>query len=242
MVAASEVGWRIGRARLARSAGELAKGVGSAEAVVCGLFGLLVAFTFSGAAGRFEDRRFIIADEANAIGTAYLRLDLLPSDAQPPLRELFRKYVDNRGGVYREMQDTAATEVRLAETVVLQTAIWNMAVSAIKEQGPPTPATALVLGSLNEMIDISDTRKMATLTHPPVIVFLLLGVFGLVCSALVGYETSQNAARSWLHSVTFAAVVSLTVYVIVDIEFPRLGFIRVDSADAAIYDLRETMQ
>ena len=74
------------------------------------LFGLLVAFTFSGAASRFEDRRHLIAAEANAIGTAYLRLDLLPSDAQPPLRELFLRYLDARFAVYRQIEDVSAVE------------------------------------------------------------------------------------------------------------------------------------
>jgi hypothetical protein len=92
------------------------------------------------------------------------------------------------------------------------------------------------------MIDITDTRKMATNTHPPPIIFVVLGLLSLVCAALVGYDTSENAARSWLHSVIFAGVVSLTVYVIVDVEFPRLGLIRVDSADAVIFELLETMR
>ena len=241
MLVASEAGWRIGRARLAGTAGALAKGAGSAEAAVFGLFGLLVAFTFSGAAQRFEARRHLIAEEANTIGTAYLRLDLLPRDAQPGVRELFGKYVDNRYAVYRQAQDSASTEAKLAETASLQSAIWDMTFSALKEQGLPTPGTTLLLGSLNEMIDITETRRMATITHPPPIIFVVLGLLSLVCAALVGYDTSDNTARSWLHSVTFAAVVSLTVYVIVDVEFPRLGLIRVDSADAAIFNLREIM-
>lgn len=242
MLVASEAGWRIGRARLTGTAGALAKGAGTAEAAVFGLFGLLVAFTFSGAAERFEARRHLIAEEGNTIGTAYLRLDLLPRDAQPAVRELFVKYVDNRHSVYRQAHDSAATEAKLAETASLQSAIWDMTFSALKEQGLPAPATALLLGSLNEMIDITDTRRMATITHPPLVIFVVLGILSLVCAALVGYDTSDNAARSWLHSVTFAAVVSLTVYVIVDVEFPRLGFIRVDSADAAIFELREIMR
>ena len=98
MLAAAEAGRRIGVARLARSDG-LAKGGGSADAATFALLGLLIAFTFSGAASRFQDRRDLIADEANAIGTAYLRLDLLPSEAQSPLRELFRRYVDVRATV-----------------------------------------------------------------------------------------------------------------------------------------------
>jgi hypothetical protein len=242
MVAASEAGRSIGRARLARDAGELVKGSGSAEAAVFGLFGLLVAFTFSGAASRFEDRRDLITAEANAIGTAYLRLDLLPGDAQPALRDLFRQYVDNRYSVYHEAADSATTEAELAETAALQTAIWNMTFAALQRQGPPTPATALSLGSLNEMIDVTTTRHMATRNHPPLIVLTMLGFLSLVCSTLVGYAISQNPARSWIHTLTFAAVVSFTVYVIVDLEFPRFGLIRIDSADVVLAELRESIQ
>ena len=105
MLTASDLGWRVG-ARLARGSGGWAKGAGSAEAAMFALFGLLVAFTFSGAAARFEDRRHLIADETNAIGTAYLRLDLLPSDTQPAVRELFRRYLDTRYQVYRGGRST----------------------------------------------------------------------------------------------------------------------------------------
>ena len=99
-----------------------------------------------------------------------------------------------------------------------------------------------MLGALNEMIDITTTRQVATRNHPPLVVFVLLGGLSLVCSALVGYSTSQNPARSWLHTITFAAVVSLTVYVIIDLEFPRVGLIRVDSADETLLELRESME
>ena len=89
MLLASEVGRRIGVARLARDPEGLAKGAGAAEAAVFGFLGLYVAFTFAGAGSRFEDRRHLIAAEANAIDTAYLRVDLLPADAQPEIRGCF---------------------------------------------------------------------------------------------------------------------------------------------------------
>jgi hypothetical protein len=241
MLAAAEVGRRIGMARLARHAGELAKGGASTEAALFALFGLLIAFTFSGAASRFEDRRHLIADEANAIATAFSRVDLLPSGAQPPLRELFRRYVDVRYSVYRG-QDDAAVRAKLDDGAELQDAIWEMASLAVLQQGM-SPATAtLMLGSLNQMIEITITREMATRNHPPLVVFLLLGGLSLVCSLLIGYETSPNPTRTWLHTVAFAAIVSFTVYVIIDLEFPRFGFIRVDSADEVLAELRESMQ
>ncbi len=101
---------------------------------------------------------------------------------------------------------------------------------------------ALVVGSLNEMIDITGTRHAATQNHPPLVVFLLLAALSLVCSLLVGYATSQNPSRRWLHTLAFAVIISVTVYVIIDLEFPRLGLIRVDAADEVLLELRESMQ
>ena len=242
MLAAAEAGRRIGTARLARQSAGLAKGGGSADAATFALLGLLIAFTFSGAASRFQDRRDLIADEANAIGTAYLRLDLLPSDVQPQLRELFRRYADVRVTVYGRVLDDPATQAKLGETAELQAAIWTIAASAVQRDGVPPSTMTLVIGALNEMIDITGIQAMATRSHPPVVVFLLLVAMSLVCALLVGYATSQNAARSWLHTLTFAAVISLTVYVIIDIEFPRVGLIRVDSADEVLIQVRESMR
>src|SRR6185436_12330422 len=88
MLLASQAGRRLRMATRARNPGAETKGSGAAEAAVFGLVGLLIAFTFSGAASRFEARRHLITAEANAIGTAWLRLDLLPADAQPEIREL----------------------------------------------------------------------------------------------------------------------------------------------------------
>jgi len=93
-----ELGRRIGRRRIA-SGGEA--GFGAVESAVFGLMGLLIAFTFSGAAGRFDARRDLVTREANAIGTAWLRIDLVPGEAQAKLRDLFRRYLDSRLATYR---------------------------------------------------------------------------------------------------------------------------------------------
>src|SRR5499426_1470262 len=91
-----EVGRRMGIRRIAKEAEGARAGVGAVEGAVFGLLGLLIAFTFSGAASRFDTRRQLIVEETNAIGTAYLRLDLLPAATQPALREHFRRYVEAR--------------------------------------------------------------------------------------------------------------------------------------------------
>jgi hypothetical protein len=155
---------------------------------------------------------------------------------------LFRKYADNRSRAYRQADDSAATEAMFAETASLQAEIWARAVAALEGQGMSPPRATLMLGALNEMIDITATREMATRNHPPAIIFVLLGCLSLVCALLIGYAMSQNAQRSWLHTLTFAAIISLTVYVIVDLEFPRVGLIRVDSADDVLLQVRDQMR
>ena len=242
MLVFSEIGRRVGIARLARDAEGLAKGAGAAEAAVFGLLGLLLAFTFSGAASRFEDRRHLVVEEANAIGTAWLRIDLLPADAQLELRGLFRRYLDARLAATRPGDDLAASQAKLAESVSLQAEMWKKAVVASARTDASPQATMLVLPALNALIDITGTRQMATLNHPPAVVFALLGALSVIGAMLIGYATSPNSDRSWLHVVTYAVILSLTVYVIVDIEYPRLGLIRVDSADQVLMDLRRSME
>jgi hypothetical protein len=241
MLICSEFGRRLGLARLAHDADGLEKGTSTAEAAVFGLIGLLIAFTFSGAASRFEDRRHLIREEVNAIGTAYLRLDLLPIDSQPELRELFRHYVDVRSITYSNAEDRNATASRLTEGAALQGDIWTKAVAACLKPGTPPQATVILLPALNEMIDITTTRIVATRNHPPLIIFLLLGMLSLIGALLVGYGISPNKERSWLHIMVFAAIISLTVFVILDIEYPRLGMIQIDAADQLFFDLKKGM-
>ncbi len=242
MLVVAEVGRRIGIARMTHDPDGLPKGVGAAEAAVFALLGLLLAFSFSGAASRFEDRRHLITAETNAIGTAYLRLDLLPGDATTELKQIFRRYVEARLETYRNVQDLAATKASLAEDMAIQGEIWSKAVKAVLRPEAPPQAALLLIPALNEMIDITTTRVMATRNHPPLVIFLMLAGISLVSALLVGYGVSANKGRSWLHILVFAAVLSLTIYVIVDLEYPRLGLIRVDSADQALVELRESMR
>jgi hypothetical protein len=242
MLVVSELGRRFGVAQIARDPEGLSKGIGAAEAAVFGLLGLLLAFTFSGAASRFEDRRHLITAEANAIGTAYLRLDLISPDAQPAMKDLFRQYLDGRLETYRNALDQSATRASLAEDAALQGQIWKRAVAESMKPGLPTQSAMLLLPALNEMIDITTTRVMATHNHPPPVVFLMLAGLALVGALLVGYGTSVNKQRTWLHTLAFAAIISSTTYVIIDLEFPRLGLIRIDEADQILVDLRESMR
>jgi hypothetical protein len=242
MLLLSELGRRIGIARLARDPDGLAKGIGTAEGAVFALLGLLIAFTFSGAGSRFEARRSLVTEEANAISTAYLRLDLLPATAQPELRNLFRRYVDLRTTTYQQVsKDLVAALAKLTETEALQGEIWTTALAAARQPEAPASAPMLLLPALNAMIDITTTRKAASQNHPPPVVFVLLIGLSLVGALLVGYDVAGNQGRTLLHTVAFAGIMSLSVYVILDLEYPRLGLIRVDAADQLLIDLRKSM-
>ena len=241
MLALLEIGRRIGVHRLAIDPDGAQAGTGAVDGAVFALLGLLVAFTFSGAATRFEERRALIVQEANDIGTAYLRVDLLPAAAQPAMRDLFRRYVDSRMDVYRKGPDPDAVRAELARSGKLQGEIWNGAVAASRMEGAPPAAAMLLLPALNQMIDITTTRTMATKMHPPMAIFAMLFVLALAGALLAGYGMAGSKSRSWIHMVGFAAVMAGAVYVMVDIEYPRLGLIRVDNFDQVLVDVRQSM-
>jgi hypothetical protein len=242
MVICLEVGRRLGTRKLAKDPQGGVFGLGVAEGAVFGLFGLMIAFTFSGAATRFDAKKQLIAEEANAIGTAYLRLDLLPADSQLAMRERFREYVDSRLEVYRRFPDLEAVKVELSKSTKIQMDIWAQAVAATRRPAGHPDAAKLLLPALNTMIDITTTRTMAVRTHPPRIIFALLFVLALLCSLLAGFATAGSKQRSWLHVTVFAAITVVSVYVILDIEYPRVGLVRLDAYDSVLIELRESMQ
>jgi hypothetical protein len=241
MLVLFEAGRRIGKHGLGRDSDGVAKGTGPAEAAVFGLLGLLLAFTFSGAASRFEARRHLVTEEANAIGTAYLRIDLLPRDMQPEMRQLFRRYLDARIAIYRQAQDATDRRARLAEIAALQNKMWATAIAASPGDTAGHVARVL-LPALNQLIDITTTRATATQNHPPRIIFILLASLCLVSAALVGYITCTTARRNWFSMLILAISMSLTFYVILDLENPRLGLIRIDGADQVLITLRESIR
>jgi len=230
----------VGR-RIAQKRGGAPSGAGVVDGAVFALLGLLIAFTFSAAASRFDTRRQLVVEEANAIGTAYLRLDMLPQSVQPALRESFRHYVDARLAVYRKLPDLQAAKEELARATALQGEIWSQAVAACRTDAPPS-AAILLLPALNEMIDITTVRTVAARTHAPVPIFAILAALALVASLLAGHGMAGTSTRSWLHMLAFAAAMAMTLYVILDLEFPRLGLIRLDTFDNVLVEVRESMK
>jgi hypothetical protein len=234
------VGRRLGRRWYAR-ADAAAANTGVVEAAVFGLLGLIVAFMFGAAAARFEGRRQLIVDEANAIGTAYLRLDLLPARYQAEMRAMFRDYLDTRLRAYEALPDRQAAFAELAKAERQGKVIWERAVPAAREEGW-TPATILLLPAINEMLDLAAARTAATRAHVPALVIALLFSLVLVGGLLAGFSMSRGAKAPLLHVLVFALAFAFSTFVVMDLELPRFGLIRLEVSDQALRAVRESMR
>lgn len=241
MLLFQELGIRIALKRVERDPQKGLQGTGVIEGGIFAVWGLLLAFTFSGAASRFDLRRTLVGQEANAIGTAFLRLDLLPSKEREILRKKFQIYLETRLETYRKADRGDNWKEPFKKSLDLQNEIWVQAVTTIETLKQPM-AAILVLPALNAMIDIVTTRLVATMMHPPWIVYLLLLGMSLFCVTLIGFNQAQGKYKHSLHLFGFIVVTTLIIYVIIDMEYPRRGLIRVDSVDAVLGDLLQSIK
>jgi len=213
---------------------------GTLDGAVFALLGLLIAFTFSTASQRFEERFRMVIEESNLISAAYGQLDLLPEADHAPMRELFRTYVDLRIHTYNKEVDAETMQADLQKTTVVFNEIWTRAVAGSKKMESPLAGNVL-LPTLSSMHGIVVTRAAVMEIHTPWIIFVLLIVLGLMCALLGGYGTAESNNRDWLHALLFPIAISITVFVIMDLEYPRAGFLRVIDMDYIMVNLRNTM-
>jgi hypothetical protein len=205
------------------------------EGAIFGLFGLVLAFTFSGAIGRYDTHRKLVTEEVNDISAAYLRLDLLPKDQQNQFRQNFRAYVTSRLDRFDSEESKPISE----DTMRLQKTIWTEAIEATTNgNGSHADGARLLLPALSQMFDIANTRRNTFDLHPPIVVYLLLFTLSCGCAFFAGYNMQD---RNPLHILALALVISLTIYATLDIEYPRKGFIRLSNTDQHFIDLRNSM-
>jgi len=238
MLCLTAAGRRIGRIRLKRNREDESFAV--LEGGVFGLMGLLIALTFSISASRLEARRQMVVDEANAIGTAWLRIALLPETRQGPMRQHFRRYVDTRLAFHRDVANLAAATDALLLTNIIQSEIWSQAVGDCAET-PSVSATLLFLPALNSMIDLTTSGTMMAKNHLPWLIRAVLVLAPLLCAFMAGIESAPRAQRVWMPAILFSLMLSLTVYVVLDLDYPRVGLIRINTVDEALSELRASM-
>jgi len=240
MLALLEVGHRIGKRHLTSDIAETRKGLAAVDGVIFSLLGLLIAFTFYGAAERFDARRKMVIEEADAIGTAWSRLDILDNDDRLALQNLFRQYLDARMGTYRRPSETAAAETSLARSLKLQDEIWQRTIAACGKPLPFPPANLLV-PALSEMFHVAHARVAIARIHPPPIIFGTLIGLTLVSAIMVGHGMAGRKSHSWTHIVGYVITMAGVIYLIFQLEYPRLGFIRIESMDQVLMELRQRM-
>lgn len=222
-----EAGYRIGRLAQRGSTEPVKTHVGAIQTSLLGILALLLGFTFSLALNRHDSRSESAVTEANAIGTTWLRSQLLPPSVRSETRALLRKYVNLRiqaGGVNLTLEDER--DAVLGKTKHLLNEIWAHArQAAVADPNPVT--TGLFIQSLNEMIDAFGSRDAALKRHVPELVMLLLYGTFLMTGAVMGFTAGFAGHRTSFVTYIMVGLIVVLVFIIVDLDRPRRGLIHV---------------
>jgi hypothetical protein len=231
---AVEAGFWLGKWRQRHADHERETPVGAIVAAILGLLAFLLAFTFGMAASRFEIRRELVLDEANAIGTTYLRAALLPEPHRIEIRSLLRDYVDVR----LETVQPGMTLPALARSEELQGRLWAQAV--IVGAKNPTPTTALFIQSLNDVIDLHAKRvAMGMRNRIPIAIWAALYLTAMLAVAGVGYHAGLTSTTRSLATLALVVTLSGVLWLIADLDRPQEGLLKV--SQQAMIDLRKSL-
>jgi hypothetical protein len=226
LLAASEAGFRLGRKSEARTPDKTKSQISAVEGAILGVLGLLLGFTMSMAVTRFEARKQLLVDEANAIGTSRLRTELLPAPEGSDIASLLRQYVDVRVQWGTTGNDLSRLDRLHKQAFRLQNEFWARAV-AYGQKDPNPVRAGLLLQSLNQAIDLESARRTALQNHVPESVIYVNGIVGLLAAMLVGYAYGLTGRRHILPTCVLALAITLVLSVIIDLDRARSGFIRV---------------
>jgi hypothetical protein len=185
------------------------------------LLGLLIGFSFSMAVSRYDQRKNYEEEEANAIGTEYLRADLLPAADTGRVRELLRKYVEQRVLFYTTRNPQTLAKID-ADTAALQNELWSAVLPGAAAQ--PTPPIALVLSGMNDVLNSQGYTQAAWWNRIPIAAWILMTAIAVCCNVLIGYGAHRTDRRIFL---IVPVAVSIAFFLISDIDSPRGGSIRV---------------
>jgi hypothetical protein len=230
---AEEAGYWLGKYRRSQP-NENEEPVGTMVASTLGLLAFILAFTFSLAATRYDTRRQVLLDEANAIGTAYLRAEMLPERSEE-IRALLREYVDTRLEAVTSGNITEG--IRRSENIHNQ--LWAHTV-VVAGKNPNSIVVGLFIQALNEMIDLHAKRVTAGVRNriPAAIWVALIGVAVLSFSAM-GYYAGLSGTSRTLAVFAAAFTFSMVIWLIADLDRPREGVLVV--SQQALIDLRQSM-
>jgi len=221
-----EIGFRIGEHTKEDQTSAEGGQVGVIQAALLGLLGLLLAFSFAAAGARFLERQDLIVQEANAIGTSYLRADLLAEPHRTELRSALKRYTEHRIQATAGPSGTSDPAIA-AEVEVLHARIWSAAIAGVRNN----PDLALsVLPPLNDVIDLHSTRVAAVRKHIPGVVFGLLLVCSALSIAMIGYGCGTAGRRRAPLTVSLTLIVAASLWITFDLDHPRRGLLQLSDA------------
>jgi hypothetical protein len=185
------------------------------------LLGLIIGFTFSMAVSRYDQRMNFEEQEANAIGTEYLRVDALPPADAAKIRSLLKLYLDKRIQYYASRDKDAIADINTA-TIQIQNQLWAAAIAPAKVQ--PSPFTALAVAGMNDVLNAQGYAQAAWWNRIPAAAWILLVTISVFCNLLIGYGVRL---KSELLFLILPVVLSVSLFLIADIDSPRRGVIHI---------------
>lgn len=211
------------------------KSFGAAEGSLLGLLALLLSFTFGMSSQKHDYRLEVIINEGNCIGTAILRADLYPDSIRNAFRHDFKAYVESRIEFSEAGLDTARIYRSLENSYAIQQLLWNRAISIGQDQSN-FARTSQMVPALNAMIDIVNTRNAANVEKVPELIIYVLFLLCFTSAFMLGYSASIKP--DLIIVAGFVLMISITIYLILDLDRPRSGTITLNGAAKNIGNLR----
>ena len=226
LLLAIEVGFRFGRRAWVKHQAPPSGQIGAVLGAILGLLGLLLGFSFAAAGARFLERQDLIVEEANTIGTAYLRAGLLADPHRAALRDALRQYTDHRVEISKHLRHGFTPDMG-ARIKLLHEQMWDAALAGV--QANPD-ATLAVLDPVNDVIDIHSTRIAAGRKHLPALVLDLLIASSILAIGTIGYGAGPTGRRSNALVVPLAVLIAMALWITIDLDQPRAGMLRLSDA------------
>lgn len=232
-----ELGHRLSARGMPGHESDMPPGFSVIDGSVFSLLGLLLAFSFSAAGSRFEQRRQLVVGEAAAIRDTFIRVDILPTAARDRLHTLIVDYANVRRAYNQDLHDHADPERLYKASVSAQQGIWQAAIDLSRQPKLASDMRLLVIPALSLMFKTAEDRHVAAMSREPALIYGLLTVLSLLGGVLAGRLLTGPRGPQRAHRIIFASIIAATVFVICDLDNPRVGLIRVDYVDRMFEDV-----
>ena len=229
------------KAGLARFRAGKKKDGGETGTIISAMFGLMafvLAFSFGMSASRYDTRRVNIIDEANAIGTAILRADTYQAEQRAAFRKDFQDYLEARIQYYEAGKNLDEISRTQATATVAGKKLWNRA-AELSHNPDNIVASQQMIPALNTMLDANTTRLMGELSRVPDSIIWMLFILAVASTFYLGYASAAKETLDWMVATGFCLLISLVIYITLDLDRPRRGLIKLSTSHQAMMELRE---